>query len=271
MQHDYGHRILYHELDFPSISARKYSQVRASKKIRSLGRAPKTVKIFDKMFEAFAPKPAIVGGFDPEKQSWGFANEEGGYYFHPTDLREFEEKPDEWVGISTLRTDCVTIVISECCLCYLKAEEADAVLKVFTDRIPTLGVVLYEPTKPRDAFGQMMSENLASRGLEMPSIKVYDSLEAQCRRLETLGFNERQEGASINFIWHNWIGQEETRRIGQLQMVDEEEEWNLLAEHYLICWASRRGSMEMNSAFDGWINMGGVEMPIANGGTEGFP
>ncbi|KFY19202.1 hypothetical protein V491_04552, partial [Pseudogymnoascus sp. VKM F-3775] len=187
---DRGHKdqVLYHELDFPIISANKLAFVTRSDTLAPPGSE------FCALRE--------VADLDPERKMWGYFTDnekKAGYLFHPMDLRSL---PAE---IDCIRTDLPTLLVSECCLCYLTTEQADAVLKFFTLRIPTIGTVIYEPTNPTSAFGRVMTANLAARNLAMPSITTYDSLDAQLDRLRAAGLDMFQEGASISWLWDNWI------------------------------------------------------------------
>ena len=244
-------RILYHELDFPAVSKKKYehaSNCEFMDEVKCPG--TKDMSMLDALRKG--------GTVNPEADVWGWTTKSGcGYMFHPVDLREVA-KTGEFPEASKnhFRNDMITVLISECCLCYMTAPEADAVINYFTNRIDTIGIILYEPMKPYDAFGTMMTENLASRGLSMPSIKTYHDLQTQVVRLRNCGFDMFQEGASIEWLWLNWFDEDEHLRQMKLQQVDEEEEWNLLAGHYLICWAVKEGE-NCDDAFAGWDHMEG--------------
>lgn len=275
-------RILYHEFDFPEKSAEKFHYTQRSRHIRSLPSyqytSPEDLEdeeggeveeestgVLENLFRNNERSSRPI---NPATDQWGWWNATSGYIFHPCDLRDFEKRKEEARGaqFTNLRPDLSTVIVSECCLCYMTAEESDAVIKWFSDRIPTLGIILYEPCKPNDAFGQMMSENLASRGLSMPSIKVYDSLDAQCTRLRKAGFDMFQEGATIDWLWENWVQGQEHIRLDRILMVDEEEEWKLLAGHYLVCWAAKEAE-EKDGAFEAWDNLEGeVERTIKTKG-----
>lgn len=277
-------RVLYHEFDFPEKSAEKFHYTQRSRKIRSLpsyqyippddledkegGEVEQEgTALFENLFRNSERSPRPI---NPVTDQWGWWNSSSGYIFHPCDLRDFEKRKEEAgrAEFTELRLDIPTVIVSECCLCYMSAQESDVVIKWFLDRIPTLGVILYEPCKPNDAFGQMMSDNLASRGLSMPSIKVYDSLDAQCTRLRKAGLDLFQDGASIDWLWENWVEGGEHVRLNRILMVDEEEEWKLLAGHYLVLWAAKEAK-EKDGAFEGWDNLKGeVERTIK---TKGPP
>jgi [phosphatase 2A protein]-leucine-carboxy methyltransferase len=193
--------------------------------------------------------PLATEEFSTDVKKWGYYNNpqamSTGYFFHGVDLRQM---PAQIPGI---RADMPTLVISECCLCYLTKAQSDNVIAFFTSQIPTVGVVMYEPTKPNDAFGKVMTENLARRNISMPSTQAYPSLEHQISRLHKLGFDMFQEGASVSWLWDNWVSHEEKERLARLEMFDEEEEWRLLGEHYLVLWAAREGRGD-DGAFKGW-------------------
>ena len=164
-------------------------------------------------------RETVPGG---EELEWGIlssVNEESEprYICHPLDLRQLSS-PESPASFRGLRTDVPTLIISECCLCYLDVNVATGVIKWFAEKIPEVGIVLYEPIGPNDAFGQMMTENLAARGIIMPTLQHYKTLDHQRERLTNLGFREEAGGGgnnavSIEHIWETWgdRGREGTR------------------------------------------------------------
>lgn len=52
------------------------------------------------------------------------------------------------------------------------------------------------------------------------------------------------QAVDINEIWQSWISEEEKERVKALEMVDEFEEWELLAGHYCVAWGWRGGKEE---------------------------
>lgn len=124
---------------------------------------------------------------------------------------------------------------------YLEPAAADAVLdcfsSVFSADIP-LGLVVYEPFNPFDSFGEVMVSNLAARGIVLQTLQKYHSLDLQKVRLNRHGFPSAG-AADVDFLWENWVSAEEKERVAGLEMVDEVEEWRLLARHYCVVWGWR--------------------------------
>lgn len=121
-----------------------------------------------------------------------------------------------------------------------------------------MGLILYEPIRPDDAFGRTMVANLATRGIQLQTLHEYASLEAQRRRLREHGFGSGQAAADIDFIWERWVSEAEKERVAGLEMLDEVEEWQLLARHYCIAWGWRSGAGEdAMGVFDGWKGIEG--------------
>jgi len=73
----------------------------------------------------------------------------------------------------------------------------------------------------------------------MPTLDAYGSLEVQKERLKQAGFTGDQQAADIEWLWRKWIAQHEKDRLDRIETLDEVEEWELLAKHYLIAWAYR--------------------------------
>lgn len=162
------------------------------------------------------------------------------YRLHSVDLRELP------ASLPGLEAGLPTLILSECCLCYMPPEQAATAVRYFTDRIssPT-GLVIYEPVRPFDAFGRTMVSNLASRGIHMQTLKRYSSLDAQRQRLRLAGF-DRQGARDVHEIWESdaWVPESERERIERLEWLDEVEEWKLLASHYCVAWGWKGQSFE---------------------------
>ncbi|KAK6585158.1 hypothetical protein PZA11_001885 [Diplocarpon coronariae] len=234
---DKHHNLIYHEFDFPSVSTNKLRTVSRS---RLFGNSND---------EEFFPEPQNPAFRLPEQDvEWGISKSprvmpEVAYCCHPMDLRKLPllKGPQDILG---LRTDVPTLIISECCLCYLDVDSSRDVVKWFADRIPSLGIVLYEPLGVDDSFGQVMVSNLSSRGITMPTLEQYKTLADQKARLLELGLKGNgeeggQEAQTIENIWQDWVPSSEKERVDSLEGLDEVEEWQMLARHYSLVWGWR--------------------------------
>ncbi|KAL8400647.1 hypothetical protein RB594_000883 [Gaeumannomyces avenae] len=209
--------VVYHEIDFPLICAKKLNIIKAP----ALRRLLSTPTMED------------------DGSSWCCQTSDGKsqLHFHGLDLRQLAQQPEE-SSLKGLRTDIPTLLVSECCLCYLETSEARDVIKWFADKIPNLGVIIYEPTKPDDPFGKTMISNLAARGIAMPTLQDYRLPVDQEARLRALGL-EHASHLTVDDIWAKWITESEKERVDSLEGLDEVEEWKLLAGHYVISWGWR--------------------------------
>ena len=199
--------VVYHELDFEANVYQKRATIRSSGVLSKL-----TV-----------PKP-----------------QGSSYHLHALDLRDLTAKSPP--VIPNFEEDLPTLILSECCLCYLPPDIATSVVQYFTMNLKgALAMVLYEPIGPFDPFGKTMVTNLASRGIHMQTIKRYASLEAERQRLRLAGLSDGQGARDVHQIWASdeWISAAERERIEKVEWLDEVEEWKLLASHYCVAWGWR--------------------------------
>ncbi|KAJ6120847.1 hypothetical protein N7523_005127 [Penicillium sp. IBT 18751x] len=245
--------IIYHELDFAVNTTTKIRAIRSTPSLQQalgLDASPDRVTVSEKCDELHSPS----------------------YHIHPVDLRSLSAGSSLSETLPGVDTTLPTLLISECCLIYLSPIEAAQVVSFFTehlfgplnkpagaeeDALPSsqtpLGLILYEPIRPDDAFGRTMVSNLATRGIQLQTLHRYASLEAQRARLREHGLDSGQAVADIDFIWERWVSEEEKERVASLEMLDEMEEWRLLARHYCIAWGWRNGNDA--KAFDGWTTI----------------
>lgn len=242
-------RLIYHELDFSVNTSAKIKAIRASSLLQRALQVDK---------EALP-----VGN---EQNLTGDSLHLPNYHMHPIDLRtltanstnttdsaitEDHSIPDTIEGkinLSGIDPTLPTLLISECCLIYLAPTAADAVIDYFAASLfpPTtpLGLIIYEPIHPDDAFGKTMVSNLAARGIQLQTLHKYSSLPTQRQRFVDHGLGTGQGAVDIDFIWSHWIADVEKERVAALEMLDEIEEWRLLAQHYCVAWGWRDGSDE---------------------------
>lgn len=207
--------IVYHEIDFEPTCRRKQFIVQSTPALRPIFNEFKT----------------------DNDGSWTAQPARGGKYrCHALDLRNMGNSMAELP--STIRSDIPTLLLSECCLCYLTQEDSVRLLSFFSSKIPDLAALLYEPMPLDDAFGKMMTSNLKARHIHMPSLERYRDHHGQLSRLREAGF-ERLGYATIENAWNSWVDDGERERVDALEGLDEVEEWKLLAAHYVVVWGSR--------------------------------
>ncbi|KAK9773555.1 putative S-adenosyl-L-methionine-dependent methyltransferase [Seiridium cardinale] len=221
--------LTYHEIDFPAIAAKKRTTVQAAPVLRN-----------------------IIPTSRNSETSWH--NQElpndCAYFCHGLDLRDLARGSSATPGpvptLEGIQPDVPTLLISECCLCYLESTQAKAVISHFTSLIPNISVLIYEPIRPSDPFGQQMISNLAARRIRMPTLEVYQEIKDQKTRLKEAGFSSGVEALTMQDIWRKWISTENKEAVDNLEGLDEVEEWDLLASHYAVAWGWR------GRGFDGW-------------------
>lgn len=219
--------LIYHEFDFAAVTSRKITCL---------------LKGEPSLVASLLADPALL--IDTPAGSLTSP----GYSIHPIDLRSLHPGCVLPAGIDK---NLPTLFISECCLIYLAPMEADNILKWITqDFTSSVGLVLYEPIGGEDAFGKVMIQNLAARGIVLKTLKKYSSLERQKERLRILGFCKGQDAADVEFIYNCWVSEDGRERIAKLEMLDEMEEWQLLARHYCVAWGWRGGGDE--DLFSSW-------------------
>ncbi|KAJ2896504.1 putative leucine carboxyl methyltransferase 1 protein [Zalerion maritima] len=264
-----GMEIVYHEVDFPTMAEKKLRIAQGVPTVRivlgnasvSPPQAPTTPKTASRPLSppqrpGRAPGPLpetpTLEPTPPETMTWTSKPRlNSSYTFTGIDLRHLPSSPP--ATLLGLRKDIPTLILSECCLCYLTPSNASAVISYLTSLIspctnpattdtpPTttpISLALYEPIKPDDSFGKMMISNLAARGIHMPTLSSYQTTLDQERRLCTAGFEEVRV-KTVKDIWDTWVAEEEKERVDGLEGLDEVEEWELLAGHYVVAWGWR--------------------------------
>lgn len=215
--------LVYHELDFELNTRTKIASIRSSPTLQSRVQ-PTSEKI--------------------RIESEGSSLHSSNYHIHPVDLRGIQHlSPHSLPGLDPTLP---SLIVSECCLCYLSPADASTVLNHFTAAVfppaTPLAFVLYEPIRPFDPFGRTMVANLAARGIVLQTLQKYSSLAAQKERLRIHSFEAGQGAADVDFIWENWIDEQEKERVARVEMLDEVEEWRMLARHYCVAWGWRLGN-----------------------------
>ncbi len=233
---------VYHEIDFQSNTIQKLH----------------TIKKFSELCVHVGKPMTVSHSTNPSEAYDDDTLHADQYHVHPLDLRDLDPSRPAPRSFDFIDTALPTLIISECCLCYLPPAAADTVALFFTrhlfpDSTP-VGLILYEPIHPNDAFGKTMVSNLAARGIVLQTLKKYGSLEAQAVRMKAYGL-KGTGGATVKDLWDKGVEEKEKERVAGLEMVDEVEEWELLAGHYCVTWGWRAGPED--NVWEGWKSMAG--------------
>lgn len=224
-------KILYHELDF---------EVSTIKKVHTILETPLLSNV---IYGDHPPAPTLT-----EKQPHEIHTTD--YHLHACDLRTLKGGTGLLEGMDP---NLPTLVISECCLCYLQPEESDHVFAWLVEHFQNgLGVLLYEPIGGGDSFGEVMIENLATRGISLPTLKKYPTLQSEVSRLTERGLTSGGglvKACDMMYIYENWISSEEHARLSKLEFLDEIEELSLLLKHYCVAWTVTNGNPAWVEAF----------------------
>lgn len=232
--------VIYHEIDFQANTIQKLHPI---KKLGEL-----CVHVGTPMTVSHSTNPSELYNDDTLHADQ--------YHIHPVDLRSLDPSRPAPRSFGSIDTALPTLIISECCLCYLPPAAADTVALYFTKHLfpdsTPVGLILYEPIHPNDPFGKTMVSNLAARGIVLQTLKRYGSLEAQAARMKSYGL-KGTGGASVKDLWDKGVEEKEKERVAGLEMVDEVEEWELLAGHYCVAWGWKGGPED--DEWEGWKSM----------------
>ncbi|KAF2656007.1 leucine carboxyl methyltransferase 1 [Lophiostoma macrostomum CBS 122681] len=224
-------RIVYHELDFPTNTAAKLASIQ------------RHAQLHEKLTSKPPPNPLTL-----DQTATSYFSET--YNLHAIDLRSLTSTTDNVTipSLPNLDPTLPTLILSEMCLVYLKAATVSSILQTFLEKYlpsPTpVSLILYEPILPNDAFGRTMISNLSTRNIHLPTLLAYPDLGDQRARLRSYGFVDGARAADTEWIWKEWVTEEEKERVGALEMLDELEELEMLLRHYCVAWGWRDGGGE---------------------------
>lgn len=167
------------------------------------------------------------------------------YSLMPIDLRQLDSN-----SLAKLDPTIPTLILSECVLCYMSIEDSNKVVDFFTSYFLKGLFLIYEPMGGEDNFGRVMTQNLSSRGIELPSLLKYQNLHLQRARFESFNKFDKVQISDLKYIFSSWIPANELLRINRLEFLDEIEELNLMNAHYCLCALQWGGlSLELDQKF----------------------
>ncbi|KAI9142823.1 S-adenosyl-L-methionine-dependent methyltransferase [Paraphysoderma sedebokerense] len=154
------------------------------------------------------------------------------------DLRTWEEDVITNLTKHGFDINTPTLYLSECVLIYLSPSEGDTILSWISEhhKSSLAFFICYEQVNPDDAFGKVMINNLKARNLELKSLSKYPTLQTQQQRFLSLNWNTVQ-WITIKQYWDKIVPDAEKKRLSKIEIFDEVEEWNMIAEHYFVLWS----------------------------------
>jgi tRNA wybutosine-synthesizing protein 4 len=124
-------------------------------------------------------------------------------------------------------------VVLECVLVYMDAPQAAALLASLAASLPTSAVIVYDPTRPDDAFGRQMQLNVAARGCPLRGIGGGATPGAHAARLRAAGWAVAA-AADMHDVYRCFLEGPPRAAAERRELLDELEEWTLIQRHYAL-------------------------------------
>ena len=116
---------------------------------------------------------------------------------------------------------------------YMEPPQAAALLAWAARAFATAAVVVYDPTRPDDAFGKQMLLNLAARGCPLRGIGGAPDPEGAAARLRAAGWR-LAAAADMHEVHRRFLAPAERAAAERREPLDELEEWVLIQRHYAL-------------------------------------
>jgi [phosphatase 2A protein]-leucine-carboxy methyltransferase len=133
-----------------------------------------------------------------------------------------------------------TCLIFECVLVYMEPDKSDSILKYLTSSFGRLFCISYEQVNLSSRFGEVMLNNLISRGCGLNGYESCKSVESQKERFHRAGFSQ-VNCRQMDEIYSNLSGRLD---IEKLEFLDDVEIFKQLLQHYSITTATNNHSFE---------------------------
>lgn len=160
------------------------------------------------------------------------------YHVVGVDLRDLGEVQQK-LKDSDVDFKLPTIFLAECVLVYMEVEHSNNLLRWFADSFSTCIFINYEQVNMDDRFGQIMVENLKTRGCSLSGVEACKDFESQKKRFLQVGWD-------VSVAWdmmqvYHFLPPSDIVRIEKLEFLDEQELIDQLFTHYCICVAYKDG------------------------------
>ncbi|BFF94213.1 leucine carboxyl methyltransferase 1 [Drosophila madeirensis] len=200
------------ELDFPTVTARKCYTIKRNKALLA--------KIHDEDGEVRLSPTDLHGP---------------SYHLMGVDLRNLDEV-DNKLQQAEVDYTLPTIFLAECVLVYIEAQNCRNLLKWIAQKFQAAVFVNYEQVNMNDRFGEVMLNNLRSRGCSLAGVESCLSLDTQNQRFKDCGWSGARAWDMVQV--YESISSAERQRIERLEMLDEGELLLQLFQHYclVVAW-----------------------------------
>lgn len=208
------------EIDFPDIMNAKLEMYQGDRKLSHF-------------FEQQSPLPSAELPVEVRRI--------GRFSLIGADLRD-STKLVSILRIAGFNPELPTLFFSECVLVYIEKQFVDELSSSMATLVNNEAMwVTYDMINPHDRYGQVMVHNLAAAGFHIPGIKDFPTLEAERNKFLNNGWCFAQS-CTMRHFYDTVVTEEEKKRMKDLEIVDEVEEWNLIMEHYSLTIASKVNS-----------------------------
>ncbi|XP_017842714.1 leucine carboxyl methyltransferase 1 [Drosophila busckii] len=199
------------ELDFPTVTARKCYTIKRNKALL-----------------------ARINAEDGEVRLSPTDLHGPNYHLMGVDLRNLDEV-DSKLAQAEVDYTLPTIFLAECVLVYIEAQNCHNLLKWIAQKFKSAVFVNYEQVNMNDRFGEVMLNNLRSRGCSLAGVESCLSLETQTNRFKDCGWSGARAWDMVQV--YESISAAERQRIERLEMLDEGELLLQLFQHYCLAVA----------------------------------
>jgi len=138
-----------------------------------------------------------------------------------------------------LQNHVPTLFVMECVQMYLPEEGSRDILRTITEAMAHPIMAIFDPIIQYDGFGQVMAQNLIKARITDSSMSLVNTrtLSAQLEKLKDCGF-KTVTGCDFYSAYEMVLTAEDRRRANMAEMLDEVEEWMLIARHYCFLVAA---------------------------------
>jgi len=211
----------YVELDFPGVTAKKCFLIKRQKELVA---------------------GVAAGGEEGEIRLSRTELHSTRYHLCAADLantQEVEAKLQE----SGLDFSAPTLILAECVLVYINADKSEKLLQWLADKFTSAVFLNYEQLNMGDRFGQVMLDNLLSRGCVLAGVSACRDSASMSQRFSSAGWDSATTW-DMNQVYSS-LPQGDLQRAEAIERLDERELLSQLFHHYGVTVA-RKNSANFN-------------------------